>query len=230
MLAKVNPSYLGFGSSVLYSIKNWNTDNQFRFWYMYPLIAFIIVSILAQINYLTKSLQHFSTSIVTPLNFVFFSTFTLITSAVLYKGFNVDNANSGATLILGLTVIFIGVALLFQYQLKLNKLSKAAFDTALDQSSLKDANHTEEQMDESEEQDPITLMQDIFPLKTYNHSLSFRTARSMDSIPHSKSIIPVSSIFPNELRLRKDYAEQGSQTELILNRAEPVIVTVSSSK
>lgn len=122
----------GFGSSFIYSIVNWNNDNQFRYWGMYPLIGFICIAVVFQIIYLNKALAAFSTSIVTPLNFVFFSTTTLITSAVLYqgifhlmKGFNVSSVVSAVSIIIGFLVIVSGVALLFQYNLKLNKLQQA---------------------------------------------------------------------------------------------------------
>jgi drug/metabolite transporter (DMT)-like permease len=59
----------GLGSSILYSIRNWNTDNQFLYWEMYPLIAFAIASAVFQIIYLNRSLHHFSANIVTPVEY-----------------------------------------------------------------------------------------------------------------------------------------------------------------
>jgi magnesium transporter len=118
----------GFGSSVVYTIRNYNSDqvkdwNQFALWGIYPLMLFIACSATFQINYLNKSLQYFSTSIVTPVNYVFFSTATLITSAILFRGFNVANVVDGISIVLGFLVIVVGVSLLFQYNLKLmNKL------------------------------------------------------------------------------------------------------------
>ena len=54
----------GLGSSIVYSISN-PEDTQFRYWGMYPLIVFTLLCAVFQINYLNKSLQYFSTSIVT---------------------------------------------------------------------------------------------------------------------------------------------------------------------
>ncbi|KAI8901661.1 magnesium transporter [Globomyces pollinis-pini] len=78
----------GFGSSIVYTTRHWEDDNQFRYWGFYPLTAFIGLSAVFQIHYLNLSLLYFSNSIVTPVNYVFFASFTIITSAVLYQGFN----------------------------------------------------------------------------------------------------------------------------------------------
>lgn len=119
----------GLGSSIVYSISN-PQNSQFRHWEIYFLIGFTLFSAIFQINYLNKSLQYFSTSIVTPVNYVFFSTATLVTSAVLYRGFNVSTASDAIQIIMGFLVIVIGVSLLFQYHLKLNKLEKAKREAA----------------------------------------------------------------------------------------------------
>lgn len=92
---------LGFGAAVVYSIAHWESDNQFRYWGMYPLMLFVAATVIFQITYLNKALFHFSTAIVTPLNFVFFSTATLVTTAVLYQGFNVSSAVDAVTIVLG---------------------------------------------------------------------------------------------------------------------------------
>lgn len=113
----------GFGAAIIYSVTNWETDNQFLLWPFYPLAAFVVLTVIFQINYLNKALENFSASIVTPLNFVFFSFATIITTSVLYQGFNVDSASAGLTIALGFFVIVIGVILLFQYNLKQNNMT-----------------------------------------------------------------------------------------------------------
>ncbi|KAJ3253428.1 hypothetical protein HK104_007270, partial [Borealophlyctis nickersoniae] len=115
----------GFGSSVVYTASHWSTDNQFLHWPIYPLFLFIIGTIAAQINFLNKALNTFSTAIVTPVYYVFFTTATLVSSAVLFRGFIIDSAVSGVSIVIGFLVIVGGVALLFQYSIKLTKLSDA---------------------------------------------------------------------------------------------------------
>jgi hypothetical protein len=131
---------------------------------MYPLILFVIAAVIFQVNYLNKALFHFSTSIVTPLNFVFFSTSTLLTSAILYQGFNVSSAVEAITIILGFSntfltfrfmTIVIGVSLLFQYNLKLSKLAQARW--------VEDINDEEEEIEKALEDGPLALMNEIFP-------------------------------------------------------------------
>jgi drug/metabolite transporter (DMT)-like permease len=87
----------GLGAAAVYSFSHWETDNQFKKWEMYPLILFVILTVLFQVHYLNRALLYFSTSIVTPLNFVFFSTATLITASVLLQGFYVSSASSAVT-------------------------------------------------------------------------------------------------------------------------------------
>ena len=160
---------IGLGSSILYSIRNWENGNQFVHWELYALIIFSIGAAMFQVVYLNKSLHHFSASIVTPVNYVFFSTATIVTSAVLFRGFNVTSVVNGFTIMLGFLVIVLGVALLFQYNLKLNRLAEAqrkeSETVKSDNSSLNSDNLNEPHTD----QNPITLWVQTFPL---NPSLS----------------------------------------------------------
>ncbi|KAJ1540023.1 hypothetical protein HK405_012141, partial [Cladochytrium tenue] len=118
----------GFGSSIVYSARHWHDDNQFLQWPIYPLFAFVVFTICVQIHFLNKALNRFSTAVVTPVYYVCFTTATLISSAVLFKGFAVDSAVSGATLVMGFLVIVGGVALLFEFNLKDMAAAKAAAD------------------------------------------------------------------------------------------------------
>ncbi|KAJ3176567.1 hypothetical protein HK101_010396 [Irineochytrium annulatum] len=105
----------GFGSSLVYSFGHWDDDNQFRHWQIYPLMGFIVFTVMTQIHFLNKALNQFSTAIVTPVYYVFFTTMTLVSSAVLFRGFAVETLIGGTTLIMGFLVIVAGVSLLFQY-------------------------------------------------------------------------------------------------------------------
>ncbi|KAJ3413258.1 hypothetical protein HDV05_008244 [Chytridiales sp. JEL 0842] len=116
----------GIGSSIVHSVQNWNTDNQFLRWPFYPLLVFMLICIIANINFLNKALALFSTAVVTPIYYVFFSTATLVSSAVLFQGFPVENVSGGLGIVMGFLVIVGGVSLLFQYNLKLRKKAEAA--------------------------------------------------------------------------------------------------------
>ena len=60
-------------------------DNQFTNWLTYFFIAQLIFCISVQMIYLNKALDTFNTSVVTPIYYVFFTTFVIIASAILYK-------------------------------------------------------------------------------------------------------------------------------------------------
>ncbi|KAJ3347696.1 hypothetical protein HDU91_006720 [Kappamyces sp. JEL0680] len=167
----------GFGSSVVYSISH-PEDSQFLQWPIYPLMAFVLGMAIFQINYLNKSLQYFSASLVTPVNYVFFSTATLVTSAVLFRGFNVTTTAAGVSIVLGFCVIVIGVSLLFQYNLKLNKLARAreeaANEAALAGGGSLGVQASQQTLAESRlsmsdprtDVDPVTLWAQTFPLRS----------------------------------------------------------------
>ncbi|KAI8611836.1 magnesium transporter [Chytriomyces sp. MP71] len=104
----------GFGSSVAYTFGHWEDDNQFLQWPIYPLMAVIVGTVMCQIHFLNKALNKFSTAIVTPVYYVSFTTCTLVSSAVLFRGFTVTDSTHGISLVMGFLVIVGGVALLFQ--------------------------------------------------------------------------------------------------------------------
>ncbi|KAJ5676706.1 uncharacterized protein N7477_002339 [Penicillium maclennaniae] len=68
--------------------------------------------ILTQMNYFNKALNSFSTSIVNPLYYVTFTTFTLCASFILFQGFNTTDAVNTISLLCGFLIIFTGVYLL----------------------------------------------------------------------------------------------------------------------
>ncbi|KAI9350934.1 magnesium transporter NIPA-domain-containing protein [Obelidium mucronatum] len=107
-ISSLGGSYLvlstqGFGTSLVYSIRNWGTDNQFLQW---PIAA-----------------------IVTPIYYVFFTTATMMSTAFLFQGFPVGSSVNGVSILFGFLTIVGGVALLFQYSLKLQEIAKHAGDT-----------------------------------------------------------------------------------------------------
>ncbi|KAJ3194158.1 hypothetical protein HK101_003362, partial [Irineochytrium annulatum] len=114
-------SMQGFGSAVVYTANHWADDNQFLLWETYPLLGFIIFMVMAQLHFLNKALGQFSTAIVTPVYYVFFTSMTLLSSAVLFRGFAVESVTAGVSLIFGFFVIVGGVGLLFQYSIKVTR-------------------------------------------------------------------------------------------------------------
>ncbi|KAJ3096144.1 hypothetical protein HDU96_000871 [Phlyctochytrium bullatum] len=125
MISSLTGPYLtlstqGFGTSVVFSIRHWNTDqNQFLRWPLYPLFAFMVVAIISQIHYLNRAYSLYSTAVVTPIFYVTFTSATLLGSAILYQGFPVESWVAGLSIVMGFLVIVGGVALLFEYSMQL---------------------------------------------------------------------------------------------------------------
>ncbi|KAM0789325.1 hypothetical protein ACM66B_000161 [Microbotryomycetes sp. NB124-2] len=98
----------GLGASILTSIRG---DNQVKNWFFWFLVAFVVVTLLTEINFLNKALELFNTAMVTPTYFVLFTGCTLVTTAILNQGFKTSPENIG-TVVLGFLVICCGITLL----------------------------------------------------------------------------------------------------------------------
>ncbi|KFY39073.1 hypothetical protein V495_06171, partial [Pseudogymnoascus sp. VKM F-4514 (FW-929)] len=106
----------GLGSAILAQIGG---QKQFNQWFLYVLFAFVVVTLVTEIIYLNKALNIFNAALVTPTYYVFFTSATIVTSAILFKGFG-GTPSQIITVIMGFLTICSGVALL--------QLSKSAKD------------------------------------------------------------------------------------------------------
>ncbi|EPQ29352.1 uncharacterized protein PFL1_03107 [Pseudozyma flocculosa PF-1] len=98
----------GLGAAILLSIRG---QNQFKHWFMYFLLAFVVVTLLVEINYLNKALELFNTATVTPTYYVIFTAATLVTSIILQQGLQASAVDI-VTLVMGFLVICAGIVLL----------------------------------------------------------------------------------------------------------------------
>ncbi|KAL2872737.1 DUF803 domain membrane protein [Aspergillus lucknowensis] len=112
----------GLGAAFLAQI---NGEPQFNQWFMYVLFAFVVATLLTEIIYLNKALNIFNAALVTPTYYVFFTSATIITSAILFRGFK-GTAMQITTVILGFLQICSGVVLL-----QLSKSAKDVPDAAI---------------------------------------------------------------------------------------------------
>ncbi|KAI2783599.1 DUF803-domain-containing protein [Daldinia loculata] len=92
---------------------------QFNQWFLYIVLVFVIATLLTEIIYLNKALNLFNAAMVTPTYYVYFTSTTMITSAVLFQGFK-GTAMQIVTVVMGFLTICAGVVLL--------QLSKSAKD------------------------------------------------------------------------------------------------------
>ncbi|KAJ1540346.1 hypothetical protein HK405_011403, partial [Cladochytrium tenue] len=72
----------------------------------------VVLCALTQMTFLNKALELFSTNLVTPIYYVFFTSATISASAILFQGFNDAPAAQVASVLCGFVTIFVGVHLL----------------------------------------------------------------------------------------------------------------------
>jgi len=128
----------GLGAAIIAQIGGTKQYNQ---WFLYVLFVFVITTLLTEIIYLNvsfptlstepllihsqKALNLFNAALVTPTYYVFFTSSTIITSAILFRGFK-GSVTSIITVVMGFFVICAGVVLL-----QLSKSAKDVPDTAV---------------------------------------------------------------------------------------------------
>eukprot|EP00118_Oscarella_pearsei_P025609 m.308464 g.308464 ORF g.308464 m.308464 type:complete len:393 (+) comp44039_c0_seq1:57-1235(+) len=76
----------------------------------------VISCAVTQLNYLNKALDIFNTSIVSPIYYVMFTTFTIIASAILFQEWSALTAKQFLGLLCGFGTIIIGVFLLHAFK------------------------------------------------------------------------------------------------------------------
>ncbi|KAG0332034.1 hypothetical protein BG004_001415 [Podila humilis] len=99
----------GLGAAIVLNITK--GIPQFDHWFIYVTIAFVVCTLIVEINYLNKALNLFNTAMVTPVYYVFFTSATLVASVILFQGFSAS-AGSIMTVVMGFFVICAGVVLL----------------------------------------------------------------------------------------------------------------------
>lgn len=106
------------GASVIYSLTHFDTYNVFTSWSLY--VCIVVIGVLAVYQVLTtnRALADHGAGIVMPIFFVFFTTATMITFAVLFAGSPSVPGVQVATLVVGFLVISCGVAILYSFNLR----------------------------------------------------------------------------------------------------------------
>ncbi|KAL9105087.1 MAG: hypothetical protein Q9163_000005 [Psora crenata] len=98
---------------------------QFNQWFLYVLLVFVVATLVVEIIYLNKALNLFNAALVTPTYYVYFTSSTIVTSAILFQGFK-GTPTSIITVVMGFFIICSGVVLL-----QLSKSAKDVPDTAV---------------------------------------------------------------------------------------------------
>lgn len=131
----------GLGAAIVAQIGG---EEQYKHWFLYVLFVFVVCTLLTEIVYLNvshpepvniftnhnyfsqKALNIFNAALVTPTYYVYFTSATLITSCVLFRGLHGATVSQIITIILGFLQICSGVVLL-----QLSKSSKDVPDAAV---------------------------------------------------------------------------------------------------
>ncbi|CAG8455304.1 13894_t:CDS:2 [Ambispora leptoticha] len=109
----------GFGIALKLTFSG---NNQFSHPSTYVFVIISAVCIVTQMNYFNKALDQFSTNLVNPIYYVFFTTSTIAASVILFQGFNTSNTVNVISLFCGFLTIFAGVYLLNTAKSEFNKL------------------------------------------------------------------------------------------------------------
>ncbi|KAI9668427.1 MAG: hypothetical protein M1831_001181 [Alyxoria varia] len=140
----------GLGAAIVSQINGTNTD-QFKQWFLYVLLVFVVATLLTEIVYLNKALNIFNAAMVTPTYYVYFTSATIVSSAVLFRGFK-GGPITITTVVLGFLQICAGVVLL-----QLSKSSKDVPDTAVFQGDLDQVRTVAEQEEHESEPKADTI-------------------------------------------------------------------------
>ena len=86
--------------------------NEFTNWLTWVLLVVVVVCILFQLNYLNRALDTYNTAVVTPIYYVFFTSFVIFMSVILYKEWGNMSGTDIAGDICGFLTIVVGIFLL----------------------------------------------------------------------------------------------------------------------
>ncbi|KAH7888953.1 magnesium transporter NIPA-domain-containing protein [Phlebopus sp. FC_14] len=98
----------GLGSAIVTTAMG---HNQFNNWFIFFLMAFVVVTLLTEVYYLNVALALFNTAMVTPTYYVLFSFCSMVTTIVLFKGLSAP-VSQILTLVLAFLTICVGITIL----------------------------------------------------------------------------------------------------------------------
>ncbi|KIJ18516.1 hypothetical protein PAXINDRAFT_175150 [Paxillus involutus ATCC 200175] len=96
--------------------------NQFNNWFIFFLIGFVAVTLVAEVYYLNVALALFNTAMVTPTYYVLFSFCSMLTTIVLFQGLSAP-VSQILTLVLAFMTICVGITILQMSKIDPSKLT-----------------------------------------------------------------------------------------------------------
>lgn len=196
----------GLGAAILTTIRG---ENQFKNWFIYFLIVFVISTLLAEIFYLNKALALFNTAMVTPTYYVIFTFCVIVTSAILYQGFKAS-ASTIITLVLAFLTICAGITLL-----QLSRVDPKKLNVDEKTNLLLAANQQE--IENPEAQDPEKAIEDpgIDALRAFGTLGTINRARRRTIYDDNGNIVRRGTIYSQRGTMYSQNGHSGSQASPI---------------
>lgn len=91
-------------------------SNDFGNWLPYFFFFTVVGCIFVQMNYLNRALDLFNTSIVTPVYYVFFTTFVIVASSILFNEWTSLQPNDVLGSLCGFLVVIVAIFLLHGFK------------------------------------------------------------------------------------------------------------------
>ncbi|XP_046611391.1 magnesium transporter NIPA2 isoform X1 [Neodiprion virginianus] len=88
------------------------STNELGNWLTWVLLLTVILCVSVQMNYLNKALDLFNTGIVTPVYYVFFTTFVIMASAILFQEWRHMSATNILGSVCGFSTVLVAIVLL----------------------------------------------------------------------------------------------------------------------
>ena len=216
----------GLGAAIVSQISG---TPQFNQWFLYVVLVFVITTLVTEIIYLNvskterdsicdvsmlnplqKALNLFNAALVTPTYYVFFTSATIVTSAVLFQGFKGTPATI-ATVVMGFLQICSGVILL-----QLSKSAKDVPDAAVFKGDLDQVRTVAEQEEPEYEPRADTIRGGGALLRSIS---KMRTKRQEEEVKriHDETMSPIREnevVEWDGLRRRKTIVEPGQTPAL----------------
>ncbi|KAF2147551.1 uncharacterized protein K452DRAFT_304361 [Aplosporella prunicola CBS 121167] len=201
----------GLGAAIVAQISG---TPQFNQWFLYVLLVFVVSTLLTEIIYLNKALNLFNAALVTPTYYVFFTSATIVTSAILFQGF-AGGATTIITVVMGFLQICSGVVLL-----QLSKSAKDVPDSAVFSGDLDQVRTVAEQEEPEYEPRADTLRGGASLLRSFSAARQRREAAEVKTL-HSESLEPIGeneSVEWDGLRRRRTVHAPGNSAGSIQRR------------
>ncbi|KAB8345926.1 hypothetical protein FH972_022979 [Carpinus fangiana] len=167
----------GLGAAIVTQIGG---QEQFKHWFLYVLFVFVIATLVTEIIYLNKALNIYNAALVTPTYYVYFTSATIVTSAILFRGFK-GTPQQITTIVMGFLVICSGVVLL-----QLSKSAKDVPDSKVFTGDLDQVRTVAEQEEHESEPKADSIRGAAAIIRTMSKGRLRREAVEAERIQHEK--------------------------------------------